>query len=157
MVFSCKKKVTSNSTVKNTASSSSNVIGVRNNNPLNIRVSSNAWLGKVTSDNGFEKFSEMKFGIRAAVKNLQTYYTKYKLKSVSKIINKWAPDSDGNNTKVYSNYVAKAMNVSTTEDLSYTSETFAKLVAAMSEIEIGKANAVSENQVLEVIKEFSLF
>ena len=56
------------------------VRGYRNNNPLNLRISSNKWKGKVpasqNTDGAFEQFETMAYGFRAALKNLQTYINK---------------------------------------------------------------------------------
>lgn len=131
-------------------------IGVRNNNPLNIRVSNNQWQGKIATSNAFENFIELKFGIRAAVKNLQTYYNRDKLRSVFLVVSKWAPPKE-NNTKNYIDFVAKKMGVNPNDTLKYDSKTFSKLVNAMSIIELGATHAVSEDKIQEVIKEFKLF
>ncbi len=146
----------SNQTSSPTSSSSKLPLGIRNNNPLNIRVSSNAWQGKIPSDNGFEKFSDMKYGIRAGVKNLQTYYNRDKLTTVSKIINKWAPPIE-NHTNNYINYVAKGVGVNVNSILPFTADAFASLVSVMSEMENGKSYGIPKQQVLDVIKEFKLF
>lgn len=98
----------------------------------------------------------MKYGIRAGVKNLQTYYNRDGLKSVSKIINKWAPPLE-NHTDNYINYVATRMGVIKDSALAYNSDTFAMLVSYMSEMELGKNFAVSVQQVKEAINEFKLF
>ena len=131
-------------------------LGLRNNNPLNIRVSSNAWVGKISSPNGFENFSDIKYGIRAGIKNLQTYYNRDSLRTVSKIINKWAPPSE-NDTNNYVNYVSSSMGVGKDSLLPYNKETFASLFLAMSEMELGKKHGIPTSQVLAVISEFKLF
>lgn len=130
-------------------------LGIRNNNPLNIRKSANAWQGKTESDNAFEKFIAMKYGIRAGVKNLQTYYNRDRLTSVSKIINKWAPPIE-NHTVNYIAYVAKAIGVDKDATLPYTTDTFSKLVSSMSEMENGKNHGISVDTVKSVILEFNL-
>lgn len=75
--------------------------GIRNNNPLNIRVGNN-WKGEVANptDKQFEQFSTMVDGCRAGFKLLMKYIQKYKLNTVELIINRWAPPSE-NNTKKY--------------------------------------------------------
>lgn len=77
--------------------------GYRNNNPLNIRLSSaNIWQGEVSknTDGIFEQFVSMEYGYRAALKLLRNYITKDGLTTVAQIINKWAPSSE-NNTAGY--------------------------------------------------------
>ena len=48
--------------------------GIRNNNPLNLRVGNN-WKGEVSqpTDHTFEQFTEMKWGVRAAFIVLRNY------------------------------------------------------------------------------------
>ena len=77
--------------------------GYRNNNPLNIRISNSNWLGKVSpnTDGAFEQFSDIKYGYRAAIKTLRSYYYKHGLRTVRDILNRWAPPSDSNNTDRY--------------------------------------------------------
>lgn len=130
-------------------------LGVRNNNPLNIRISSNAWQGKTQSSNAFEKFISMDYGIRAGVKNLQTYYNRDKLTTIERIISKWAPISE-NNTDAYINRVASTMGVSRISILSYNANTFTNLVYAMAIVELG-AVYITRDQILNTIKKFSLF
>lgn len=130
-------------------------LGLRNNNPLNIRVSSNTWIGKIPTSNSFENFSTLEYGIRAAVKNLITYYTRDKLVTVGSIVSKWAPPSE-NHTSNYIKYVADKMGVSATSIISLNVETFSKLVAAMSDVELGKSYGVSVDKVKSVINQFGL-
>lgn len=86
------------------------VRGYRNNNPLNLRISSNKWKGKVpaaeNTDGAFEQFTTMAYGFRAALKNLQAYITKHHCNTIQSIVNKWTPASDGNNPASYAARVA---------------------------------------------------
>lgn len=85
--------------------------GIRNNNPLNIRVG-NTWLGEVEypTDNEFEQFIHVRFGLRAGFILLKRYINRYKLNTIEKIISRWAPRNE-NNTRSYINHVTKRMNV----------------------------------------------
>ena len=81
--------------------------GIRNNNPLNIRLSSDKWQGQrppSTSPEGekaFCQFESMAYGWRAAFRLLcHTYYGKYKLKTIRALITRWAPPKE-NNTEAY--------------------------------------------------------
>lgn len=51
--------------------SSSLPLGLRNNNPLNIRVSSTTWLDKVASNNAFEKFETLEHGMAECTDHLE--------------------------------------------------------------------------------------
>lgn len=75
--------------------------GIRNNNPLNIRIGNN-WQGE-TSANGdgeFEQFNTPEMGIRAAARTLKNYRDIHGLKTIEEIVSRWAPSSE-NNTSAY--------------------------------------------------------
>lgn len=89
--------------------------GIRNNNPLNIRRSNNAWLGKIpaSSDPQFEQFVTMEHGVRAAMVNMRTIIKRHKNAcTLRRLINTWAPPSDGNNTDYYVTRVALGAHLS---------------------------------------------
>ena len=113
--------------------------GYRNNNPLNIRISSNAWKGKVpqNTDGAFEQFVDMTYGYRAALATMRTYIKKYGCNTVEKIINRWAPPSE-NNTLAYIKHVCE--NAGLTPDTIVArddKDTLTKMAYAMSIIENG--------------------
>ena len=85
--------------------------GIRNNNPLNIRLTATRWVGMraIQEDKGFCQFVSMAYGWRAAFMLLFFYYYKHGLKTVRDIISRWAPPSDGNNTEAYIASVAADM------------------------------------------------
>ena len=74
--------------------------GIRNNNPLNLRVGNN-WEGEVSqpTDHAFEQFTEMKWGVRAACIILRNYIQRHKLNTVAKVIQRWAPSNENNTAK----------------------------------------------------------
>lgn len=73
--------------------------GLRNNNPGNIRKNADKWQG--LSDNQpdpyFCTFEEPLWGIRAMIKLFFRYQDKYKLKTIERILNRWAPPKGDNN------------------------------------------------------------
>ena len=87
------------------------VRGYRNNNPLNLRLSSNRWLGKVpgreNTDGRFEQFERMDFGFRAAIKNMQVLISSRGCTTLLRLIQRWAPVSDGNNPYLYCRTVSR--------------------------------------------------
>ena len=81
---------------------------MRNNNPLNIRRGAN-WIGLAPeqTDREFCRFSSMVYGWRAAFVLLtRTYYFKYHLSTIRKIITRWAPPRE-NKTEGYISHVSK--------------------------------------------------
>ncbi|MFA0443029.1 structural protein [Vibrio sp. 10N.286.49.C2] len=120
--------------------------GIRNNNPLNIRISNNAWTGKVTpsQDKAFETFSDHKYGFRAAAKLVRNYQMLYGLNSINEIIGRWAPSHE-NDTANYSQFVAGQLNVSPNAALNLAdNELLARLVHAMSIMEVGRYYSLSD-------------
>lgn len=82
-------------------------LGIRLNNPGNIRKGEN-WQGlaPVQNDANFCTFIDAEHGIRAIVKILGTYKTKYKVTRLQDVIPRYAPPSE-NKTPEYLNNVSK--------------------------------------------------
>lgn len=111
--------------------------GIRNNNPLNIRIG-NTWLGEVSenTDKQFEQFVHIKYGLRAGFVLLRRYMKHYKLNTVSEIISRWAPTNE-NNTDAYIRRVCCLTGFEKNTPLEFDQETMIKLVAAMCKVENG--------------------
>lgn len=121
--------------------------GIRNNNPGNIRISSNPWKGKVqnNTDGAFEQFSAYVWGIRAMIKNLMSYQTQRGLNSIRQIVSTWAPSSE-NNTAEYISTVAQLTGRNPDAPLNLQDRaTMQKLVQAMATMENGRP-AVTDEQ-----------
>lgn len=119
--------------------------GIRNNNPLNIRIG-NTWLGEVTNptDNEFEQFVHVCYGLRAGFILLKRYINRYKLNTIEKIISRWAPHNE-NNTRSYINQVAKGMNINPDTPLIYEDKNrMCALVYEMIYVENGQHIQMSE-------------
>lgn len=111
--------------------------GIRNNNPLNIRISSSPWSGKVipSSDKEFETFCTMEHGIRAAIKTIRTYVTKHGCNTMSDIIRRWAPPTE-NKTDEYIKAVFNESGIYPYDEI-YINDRYQmeKLIKAMAIIE----------------------
>ena len=113
--------------------------GIRNNNPLNIRVG-NVWLGEVKNptDPHFEQFNSMEYGLRAGFVLLRRYIRHYKRQTIEDIISSWSPSNE-NNTKAYIDTVVRVSGIPSNRILHYSDkETMCKLVDAMCFVENGK-------------------
>ena len=95
--------------------------GIRNNNPLNIRISTNRWKGKLSpsKDPAFEQFQNMTMGIRAAMVCIRTYIKRYRLTTPQAIIARWAPEPDHNDVAAYVRNACQKANLSPAEPLSF--------------------------------------
>ena len=119
--------------------------GIRNNNPLNIRIG-NSWLGEVKNptDNEFEQFIHVCYGLRAGFILLRRYINRYKLNTIEKIISRWAPRNE-NNTQSYINQVAKGMNIDPYTPLHYEDRSkMCALVYEMVYVENGQHIQMTE-------------
>lgn len=113
--------------------------GIRNNNPLNIRIG-NTWLGERPNptDPAFEEFVTMEYGLRAAFIILRRYIRRYKKNTITSIVSTWAPSSE-NNTLKYIDRVAQMTHLSPDDHIDYYDrDTMCKLVAAMAQVECGQ-------------------
>ena len=83
----------------------------------------------------------MRWGWRAAFKLLcETYYARWKLRTIRDIINRWAPASDGNNPALYAKKVATAIGYGVEQGLPAPRENPAlwqRLAWAMAKVENG--------------------
>lgn len=93
-------------------------LGIRNNNPGNIRKSKERWKGlsKEQTDPRFFIFERPEWGIRAMMVILRNYQRKYGLKTVTSIISRWAPPTE-NDTKAYIKRVAGDLKISPTKEI----------------------------------------
>ena len=117
--------------------------GYRNNNPLNIRISANAWAGKLrpNTDGTFEQFRTMAHGYRAAFVLLRTYIDQYRLTTPRSIIARWAPPAE-NDTAAYLAAVCSRSGLAADSPLDpYSWEEMSALVHAMAIVENGPAPA----------------
>ena len=135
--------------------------GLRNNNPLNIRLSKDRWQGQrppSTSPEGekaFCVFESMAYGWRAAFVILcKTYYGKYKLKTIRAIITRWAPPKE-NNTEAYIRRVTDRIGIGPDRELGSPQEHPAQwmmIAMAMAIVECG----TTQLDYLSMLKGFSL-
>lgn len=126
--------------------------GLRNNNPLNIRIG-NTWLGEREhpTDGEFEEFVSLACGLRAAFIILRRYIRRYNLNTVRLIVERWAPRNE-NETEKYIQFVCKDTGLMPDATIQYANEkTMCKLVGAMAFVECGQR--IEED---EIIKGYSL-
>ena len=129
-------------------------LGIRNNNPLNIRRGKTLWKGETpqaTLDGrreshplpprgeagrgaAFCQFSFIEWGLRAAFCLLRTYRDKYKANCIRDIISRWAPPSE-NDTERYIQNVCLWTGFGGLQRL--TEKDWPKLVRAMARQECG--------------------
>ena len=118
-------------------------LGLRNNNPLNIRkVPGTHWKGELPQSSSpsrggregspFCHFTTLEHGIRAAYQILDTYRRKYHAVCIEDIISRWAPPSE-NNTEAYIRSVCTLTGFGGRERLTETE--WPALIKAMAVVE----------------------
>lgn len=121
--------------------------GYRNNNPCNIRISTDKFQGEVqpSADKEFKQFETMAYGYRAAFRILRTYINNYKCDTIRKIISRWAPPKDRNHTENYIKVVSERSGIPE-NDIVYPDnrEMMVRIVAAMSFVENGREAIMSD-------------
>lgn len=132
--------------------------GIRNNNPLNIRIG-NAWLGEVPipTDQEFEQFTSLRWGLRAGFLLLKRYINRYHLNSIRLIVSRWAPSSE-NNTDTYIKRVSTLTGFDADATISFDSKMqMCALVEAMCLVECGCNVDCSEiREAYELAKSWKL-
>jgi hypothetical protein len=118
--------------------------GLRNNNPLNIRHSTDVFQGEIKGeDKSFKTFSSMPYGYRAAFVTLATYLSRG-WNTIEKIITRWAPSNE-NDTDRYIANVEKWSGVSRDKELTAAAGAdYILIVAAMSFMENGQNADISQ-------------
>lgn len=132
--------------------------GLRNNNPLNIRRSTDKWLGlsPTQRDAAFFQFVNLTYGYRAAGKLLQNYQRLHRLYALNGLIERWAPAKE-NNTKAYVARVARELSTQagrmidgdTHLDLINDKELLRKTIIAMHIVENGMRPTASQLEALD--------
>jgi hypothetical protein len=113
---------------------------IRNCNPLNLRPSGDEWLGlrSEQTDPGYLQFETDFHGLRAAAKNLLTYYRIHGRRTVRSIIESWAPPSDDNPTDAYISTVCKALGLGPDDHVNLEDGRILRsLMVAMVRVEAG--------------------
>ena len=89
------------------------------------------------TDKQFVQFKSRVYGYRAAFVLLKNYIGKGK-DTIGKIIAKWAPSSDGNNTQSYINYVSKTTGINASHALKWEDkDDLVEVVRSMAHMESG--------------------
>ena len=122
--------------------------GIRNDNPLNIRHGKSQWVGmrKVQTDKAFVQFTERRYGYRAAFVLLRNYIGRG-VNTIGKIIARWAPPGDGNNTQAYIEYVSSTTGIDASLELAFDDK--AKLVAIVRSMAHMESGVIEEKALIE--------
>jgi hypothetical protein len=86
--------------------------GIRNNNPMNLRISDIPWANKITPslDPDFEQFKSAFDGIHAGALNVCNYQRLHGLSTIKEIISRYAPSTE-NDTDAYISAICKYLDI----------------------------------------------
>ncbi len=112
--------------------------GIRNNNPLNIRITNARWVGRVPdydqTDREYLQFTAPVYGLRAAMRIMRTYFYKYKINTVSGLVMRWAPHVENPTDR----YIVFVENATGLKDWDFKRSNVIALVRAMGQFENGE-------------------
>lgn len=139
---------------KDFSSQSNYPIGLRNNNPGNLRPGDN-WQGMIGTNGGFVKFSDLSWGLRALGTDISNKILRG-LDTIEKIIEVYAPRSE-NNTDRYIEVVSKATGIAPDEKIILNRDTLKKFMRAIVLHENGApyATLISDEDIDEGISKMS--
>lgn len=127
--------------------------GLRNNNPGNLIITGIKWEGKIpvsqNTDGKFEQFYELRYGIRALMRDIYSDYQRG-LNNVTDLITEFAPSFE-NNTQSYINSVISDIGTNFIKEM--TEKQMIALCKAIIKVENGKeyASYITDNDYNEAI------
>jgi hypothetical protein len=103
---------------------SDRVRGMRNNNPFNLRLSSNKWRGKIydnKQDSEFEEFESIEYGLRAGLINIRTHIGRGK-NTIASLMHTLSPTHE-NPTFNFINYIVDKSGIEADQIIEFDKET----------------------------------
>ena len=113
--------------------------GIRNDNPLNIRRTKDRWTGmrERQTDKTFVQFAARVYGYRAAFVPLRGDIGRG-ADTIGRIIVRWAPSRDGNDTQAYIRHVSRSTGIGAGQALSFEDkDALVEIVRSMAHMESG--------------------
>ena len=111
-------------------------------------------MSETQTDKVFVQFKERVYGYRAAFVLLRGYIAKGK-DTIGKIIARWAPSSDGNDTQNYIAHVARDTGINASHTLRWEDkDDLVAIVRSMAHMESG---IIEDKALIEEAYELSLF
>lgn len=110
-------------------------IGLRNNNPGNIRPGDN-WQGMIGTNGGFVVFKDIAYGIRAMATDLGNDMRLKGLNTIRKLVTEYAPPSE-NDTAAYIRSMERYTGFTADQALPATQATLLRLIRGHMNVELG--------------------
>lgn len=120
-------------------------LGLRNNNPGNLRPlpGGQKWQGEISPDlaNGFSRFQDVGYGLRAMITDITGDIVLDGANTIRKLVNVYAPASDGNNTQAYINSVVAYTGIGPDTLITVNRSTIESIIKAKMRVELGASYA----------------
>jgi hypothetical protein len=126
-----------NAGILNTDGSGTVNVGLSDNNPGDIKFDGTDWKGSVGNDGVFVIFSDTTWGLRAIALDLKNKISNDGLNTITAIVNKYAPASDGNDVGSYIASMVADTGFGANQVLTADATTLAKLIRAVVNHEVG--------------------
>lgn len=114
-------------------------IGLRNNNPGNLRPGDN-WQGMIGQSGGFITFQDCSWGLRALAIDLRSKISNG-YDTISLIIDRYAPTADNNDTAAYIQSVVRTTSIPANKILIADGATLGALMRGIINVELGSQYA----------------
>lgn len=126
-------------------------IGLRNNNPGNIRPGDN-WRGMIGTNGGFVVFENILWGLRALGKDITTKHANG-YNTITKLITRYAPPTE-NNTPAYIQSVSSFTGIAPNTVINLNANTLAAIIRAILNVELGSRYSamIYDNEISEAIQ-----
>ena len=113
-------------------------LGMRNNNPGNIRYTGIDWKGAIGKQQGFVVFGKIVDGVRAIAVIWRVYMALDKITTIRGGVARWAPPTE-NDTNNYIRAVCEETGLAPDDPIPVTLETVRNIIAAIIRHENGDA------------------
>jgi hypothetical protein len=127
-------------------------LGLRNNNPGNLRATGDQWQGMIGTNQGFVVFQDIAYGIRALAIDLGGDI-RQGLNTIEKLISEFAPPSE-NDTRAYIVAVSAAAGIAYNQILQPDGSTLLKIIRGIIRMENGSQYAalINDDDIKEGIE-----
>lgn len=120
-------------------------LGLRNNNPGNLRPLSGGvtWIGEISPDtlHNFSRFSDVAWGLRAMITDIAGDIVLDKRNTLRKLVTAYAPPEDYNNTAAYIARVSQITGIGPDDIIYPDANTLNKIIRAKIRVELGDSYA----------------
>jgi hypothetical protein len=114
-------------------------LGLRNNNPGDLRITSDNWKGEIGSENGFVTFSDLSWGSRAMATVIANDINSG-LNTLTLYITNYAPPSE-NDTAAYIARMSALTGIPADQAFTMSLATIKQIMVAQMKIELGDSYA----------------